>query len=259
MGASLMSSAKKAITVLVAGTLSLALLSACTRQEVSLDGPSYASVSDLVQDPAVVVVAGVFGERPERVSESDLGATFEVEDEQGLDLDLWPFTVTEVLVGDEHVADTIRVTQIVLPESATHAEQAQDEDMHGEVAYTAEPGRTSVLFLRPYPNESAYAVLGLGVGSLDVAPDGSITAPPRGIQGSRRRRPPSWDRQRARRCGPGGSKVGLGPDETASTSGPCGSKTHAVITMDEAVDLLESHDALACDGLTAGRGAARPR
>lgn len=176
MGAPVMWSIRRAFTAVLAGALVLAA-SACASQEVSLDGPSYAAISDLVQDPTVIVVTGTFGEHPERVSESELGATFEDQDEQGLDLDLWPFTVTDVLVGDARSLDTIQVTQIVLPAPATDRERGRSEDMQSEVAYTAEPGRTSVLFLRPYPNESAYAVLGLGVGSFGVAPDGSVTAP----------------------------------------------------------------------------------
>lgn len=156
-------------------TLVIAVLASCARQEISLDGPSYGSVGDLAAASEVVVI-GRFCGSPARVTEADLGATFEYKNERGLDLDLWDFTVTEVLEGE--VDNTIRVTQIVLPgvDSVDRADHERS-DSSESAFYTAESGNRAVLFLRAYPDSSAYAVLGLGLGSIEVGPDGALATP----------------------------------------------------------------------------------
>lgn len=156
--------------------LALCLSGGCAQTQIELDGPAYDSLLSLTSDEEVIVVEGTFRGAPERVTERDLGATFEYEDEQGLDLDLWQFEVTSTVVGEPRLVDgSISVTQIVLPDRGTGGKDEHDSSV--TPVYTAQADRRMLLFLRPYPDSGAYAVLGLGVGSFEVAEDGAISAP----------------------------------------------------------------------------------
>ena len=126
-----------------------------------VDGPGFESVAAL-DDASDAVVRGTFVRLTGHASDADISGTGTSAD--GLPLDLWQFTVDEVLRG--HVRDTIAVTQV-------------GAGVEGG-ARTAEPGAQAVLFLRAY-DDRTYAVTGLGVGSFAVAPDGTLAAAPEAL------------------------------------------------------------------------------
>lgn len=133
--------------------------------DVQVDGPTYASVEELA-DAAEYVVTGRFTELVDTVDEADLYDGDDggfVDGDRGMPLDLWAFEVEQTLQGQDDLAgQQVSITQL-------------HPDIDGTY-YTADEGHSSVLFLNPYTSGEAFAVVGLGVGSLDVS-NGELSAP----------------------------------------------------------------------------------
>ncbi|MGC3995163.1 MAG: hypothetical protein QM779_13790 [Propionicimonas sp.] len=125
---------------------------------VSVDGPEFGSVEQLAAE-ADLVVKGHFGARSEAVTEGALNGG----DWEGLPMELWGFVVDEVVAGDETLAGTtIQVSQVTT-------------DVDGAIR-PASDGASAVLFLKPYPS-GAYAIVGLGAGTIFVDESGDLSVP----------------------------------------------------------------------------------
>lgn len=169
----------RAARVVLAAAIAASLVSTgCGRTQNEFDGPMYDSIDSLTAQEGVVVVAGVFRGEPGDATERELGATFEFEDQDGLDLEVWQFEVKRTIVGETPTGvGAISVTQIVLPAPSADAQRERSQDEVLEPVYTARAGRESLLFLRAYPDDRTFAVLGLGAGSFEIFADGTISAP----------------------------------------------------------------------------------
>lgn len=164
---------KRIVTLAVITTATAMLLAGCSstptpaaapepasgdQKIVFVDGPQYESVEELAAE-ASVIVSGHFGARSEAVTEGELNRA----DWEGLPMELWEFVVDDVIAGDTPLAGTtIKVSQVAAK-------------IDGAVRPAAEDA-AAVLFLKPYPS-GAYAIVGLGAGTIYVDDDGKTSVP----------------------------------------------------------------------------------
>jgi hypothetical protein len=128
---------------------------------VFVDGPTFGSIAELAET-AEVIVEGKFGAAVGSESEGSLN----VGGDDGLEFELWTFLPDQVVRG------SLDRTSINVSQVATTVEGA---------VRPADEGRRAILFLKRYPNGD-FAIVGLGMGALIVAPDGSVSIAPQATQ-----------------------------------------------------------------------------
>jgi hypothetical protein len=154
---------KKAIWIALIATTAAATMAGCAsvapeQQVIIIDGPEYTSVDQLAA-AATLVVNGHFVAEVTAVSEGELNGR----QAGGLPMELWSFVIDEVISGDaDLLGSTIQVSQLAV-------------DADGAVR-PATADATALLFLKPYPS-GAFAIVGLGAGTIYVDDDGLLTVP----------------------------------------------------------------------------------
>jgi hypothetical protein len=124
---------------------------------VFVDGPTFGSIAELAES-AEVIVEGKFGVRVGSETEGSLN----VGGDDGLEFELWTFLPDQVIRG------SLDSTPINVSQVATAVEGA---------VRPAEEGQRAILFLKRYP-DGDFAIVGLGMGALLLAPDGSVSVAP---------------------------------------------------------------------------------
>ena len=168
---------RKAAAALVTAFLTMSIVSCAAAPEVLpgsplqstppsdmlfIDGPIYTSIEQLAAE-ASLVVTGRFGARTAETTERALLGG----EGEGLPLELWEFTIDEVVEGaGAGIGVRIEVIQVGV-------------DADGAVRPAAE-GASALLFLTPYSTAGMYAISGLGAGAAYLDGDRNLVAP-RGV------------------------------------------------------------------------------